>query len=109
MENYAQFHISISVPCSLITPRTLALTASSGGVATTYHLHFPGNADGDCPGESQVINSPSSTHFSYRGMDVTFPTAVGHMSCKKTCEQTQVLQLTTSAAQINWHFWSCLL
>lgn len=82
MEHDAWFHISIAVPHPLTTPeRTLALTASSGGLAPTYHLHFPGNADDDCPGESQMINSPSSNNFSYQGTDVPFPTAVGHMSC----------------------------
>lgn len=87
---------------------TLPLTASNRGLATTYHPCFPGNANDDRPGESLLINSPPSTHFSYCGLDVPFPSVAGLVSCKKTCEHTRVLYLTTPAAQINWHFWSCL-
>lgn len=111
MEPDYWFHISIAVPHALITPEGHALTTCNRGLATTYHPHSPGDADNDHPGKSLFISSPPSTHFSYWGMDVPFPvlSAVGLLSCKKTCEHTRVLYLTNPAAQINWDFWNCLL
>lgn len=79
---------------------TLALTASNRWLATTCHPHFPGNAGNDQPGKSLLINSPHSTQFSYWGMDVPFTSAIGLVSCKKTCEHTEVFYLTTLAAHI---------